>query len=246
KATGKEIWRSKAPSLGEKGADGAGFSSVVISNAHGVKQYVQLMGRGAVGVAADDGRFLWGYNRVANDIANIPTPVTSGNHVFVSTSYDTGSALLEIQKNGDAWSAREVYFLEPGTLQNHHGGFILHEGHLYLGDGHNKGFPTCVEMATGKVRWGPVRNAGKGSAAVAFVDGHLIFRYQSGHVVLVEANPEKYVEKGVFVLPELKKESWPHPAIAEGKLYLRENDNLFVYDLAKAAKAGGGQDAVGR
>jgi outer membrane protein assembly factor BamB len=235
KNTGKEIWRSKVPSLGEQGADGAAFSSIVISNADGVKQYVQLLGRGVVGVAAEDGQYLWGYNKVANKVANIPTPVVSGDYVFASTSYDTGSALLKIAKKGDAWSAEEVYFLEPGEMQNHHGGFVLHEGHLYSGNGHNKGFPLCIELETGEVKWGPVRNEGKGSAAVAFVDGHLVYRYQSGHVVLIEATPEKYVQKGVFELPELKKESWPHPVIAGGKLYLRENDNLFVYDLKKGA-----------
>ena len=63
------------PDLGAKGRDGAGYSSVVISNGAGVKQYVQLLGRGLVGVRASDGKFLWGYNQVANDVANISTPV---------------------------------------------------------------------------------------------------------------------------------------------------------------------------
>ena len=79
KATGKEIWRSAIPELGPAGKDGAGYSSVVISNASGVKQYVQLMGRGLVGVRASDGKFLWGYNRVANGVANIPTPIVRAN-----------------------------------------------------------------------------------------------------------------------------------------------------------------------
>jgi hypothetical protein len=97
----------------------------VISNGAGVKQYVQLMGRGVVGIRASDGRFLWGYNRVANDVANISTPIVEANRVFVSTGYQTGSALLELERSGDGVSARERYFLDSKTLQNHHGGLVL-------------------------------------------------------------------------------------------------------------------------
>ena len=233
KATGETIWKATMPALGEKGADGAGFSSAIIANAAGVKQYVQLFGRGVAGFDAATGEFLWGYNGVANNVANIPTPVASGDYVFASTSYDTGSALLHVTRDAESGkvAAEEVYFLKPDTMQNHHGGFVLLDGVLYTGNGHNKGFPLALDFTTGEILWGPVRNEGKGSAAVVYADGHLIYRYQSGHVVLIEANPKEYVQKGVFELPEVIKESWPHPAIADGMLYLRENDNLWVYDL---------------
>src|SRR5207247_5819772 len=117
--TGKEICLAALPDLGTKGRDGAGYSSVVISNATGVKQYVQLLGRGLVGVRASDGKFLWGYNRIANHVANISTPIVRANWVFASTGYQTGAVLLELQKVGDGIQAKEVYFLEAGTLQNH-------------------------------------------------------------------------------------------------------------------------------
>jgi len=232
KLTGEEIWRAAIPSLGEKGADGAAYSSVVISNGGGVRQYVQLLGRGVVGIEASSGRYLWGYNRVANDIANIATPIIDGNHVFVSTGYGTGSALLELESSGDGIAAKEVYFLEGNELQNHHGGLILHAGYLYTGTGHNKGFPICVEMKTGKAAWGPERNEGGGSAAISYADGHLYFRYQDGLMVLVEATPEAYREKGSFTIPEIDQFSWSHPVISAKKLYLREQNNLFCYDIA--------------
>ena len=113
KATGKEIWRSRrCPTSGPTGKDGAGYSSVVISNAAGVKQYVQLLGRGLVGVRASDGKFLWGYNRVANEVANISTPLVRANWVFASTGYQTGAALVELSKSGGRASRRsELYFL---------------------------------------------------------------------------------------------------------------------------------------
>jgi outer membrane protein assembly factor BamB len=234
KATGKEIWRTALPELGTKGRDGAGYSSIVISNALGVKQYVQLLGRGLVGVRASDGKFLWGYNRIANHVANISTPIVRANWVFASTGYQTGAVLLELQKAGDGVQAKEVYFLESGTLQNHHGGLVLVGNHVYAGHGHNKGFPICVEFTTGKVVWGgDIRNAGTGSAAVAYADGNLVFRYQNGTVVLIEASPEGYKEKGSFAIPGVKDPSWSHPVVLDGTLYLREQDTLFAYDVRR-------------
>lgn len=237
KKTGKEVWRAAVPSLGSQGADGAGYSSVVVSNGGGVKQYVQLTGRGLVSVRAQDGKFLWGYNKVANDVANIATPVIKGDYVFASTGYRTGSALLKLSRNGDTVQAQEVYFLPAKTLQNHHGGLVLIGDYIYGGHGHNRGFPICVEMATGKVAWGgegvEITHGGSGSAAVTAADGHLYFRYQNGRMVLIEATPQGYRVKGTFSIPDVKNPSWAHPVVAGGKLYLREQDNLYVYDLKR-------------
>lgn len=234
KRTGSEIWRAAVPDLGPKGRDGAGYSSIVVSNAGGLKQYVQLMGRGLVGVRASDGRFLWGYNRVANHVANISTPIVRANWVFASTGYQTGAVLLELQRVGDEIRAKEVYFLEARTLQNHHGGLVLVGNHIYAGHGQSKGFPICVDFTTGKVAWGgDIRNAGTGSAAVVYADGHLVFRYQNGTVVLIEANPAGYREKGSFAIPEARDPSWPHPVVLDGVLYLREQDTLYAYDVRK-------------
>jgi outer membrane protein assembly factor BamB len=233
KKTGEEIWRAAMPELGESGADGAAYSSVVISEAGGVRQYVQFVGRGVIGVEAETGRFLWGYNRVANNVANIATPIVHGDQIFASSGYETGSALLKLASTGEGITAEEVYFLDAKTMQNHHGGLILHDGYVYTGTGHNKGFPLSVRMATGEVAWGPVRNEGTASAAIAYADGRLYFRYQDGLMVLVEATPEEYREHGSFMIPDVERQSWPHPVIAGGKLYLREQDNLFCYDLAQ-------------
>jgi outer membrane protein assembly factor BamB len=232
KMTGKDVWRTAASNLGAKGKDGAGYSSVVISSGGGVKQYVQLMGRGLIGVRASDGKLLWSYNRVANDVANISTPVVKGDYVFASTGYGTGSALLKLEAAAGGVAAKEVYFLDPKVFQNHHGGFVLVGDHIYAGHGHNKGFPICLELATGKVVWGgDIRNEGTGSAAVVYADGHLVFRYQNGVVILVEATPTGYKEKGSFTIPNPNTLSWPHPVVVGGRMYLREQDTLYVYDV---------------
>jgi outer membrane protein assembly factor BamB len=247
KATGREVWRARVPDLGPAGRDGAGYSSIVVSHGAGVKQYVQLLGRGLVGVRASDGAFLWSYNRVANGVANISTPIVTGDRVFASTGYQTGSALLELRREGEGVAAREVYFLDSKTLQNHHGGLVLVGGHVYAGHGHNRGFPICVDLATGRVAWGgDIRNAGTGSAAVMYADGRLYFRYENGVVVLIEATPEGYREKGSFTIPGVRNPSWAHLAIADGRLYVREQDTLYCYDLrsSRSAGSGGGAPAV--
>ena len=232
KMTGRELWRSATPDFGSRGKDGAAYSSVVVSNAGGVKQYVQLTGRGLVGVRASDGWVLWSYNRIANDVANIPTPIVKDDYVFAATGYSTGSALLKLVKNGEKFDVQEVYFLGPNVFQNHHGGMVLVGDYLYAGQGHNRGFPICIEFLTGKVKWGgDIRNAGSGSAAVTYADGNVYFRYQNGIMMLVEATPEGYKEKGSFEIPARRTYSWSHPVVTNGRLYLREQDALLVYKL---------------
>jgi outer membrane protein assembly factor BamB len=232
-ATGKEIWRTRAAEdMGTRGDDGAAYSSAVVSHAGGVRQIVQLVGRGAVGVDAATGRLLWSYNAIANPTANISTPIVTGDWVFVSTGYQTGAALLEITKAAEGITAVERYFLPHTTFQNHHGNMILDDGVLYAGHGHNRGFPIAVTLSTGEVLWGPVRNAGEGSAAVAWADGRLYLRYQSGLMMLVEARPDGYREAGSFMIPNVERESWSHPVIANGKLLLREQDQLHAYSIA--------------
>ena len=235
KTSGKEIWRSAQTSFGNGGVEGPDYSSIVISNGGGVKQYVRLEGRGVIGVRASDGQFLWGYNRVANGTANIPTPLVSGNLVFASSGYQTGAALLELAASADnRVSVTEKYFLEGRTFQNHHGGMVLLGNYVYAGHGHNAGFPMCIELATGKVMWGGnFRNEGSGSAAVTAADGHLYFRYENGMMMLIEATPTAYREKGKFQIPGVRNPSWSHPVVTGGRLYLREQDALHVYDLRR-------------
>ncbi len=229
--SGELIWSASVPRFGETGVPGAGYSSAVISEAGGVRQYVQLVGYGVVGVEAATGRVLWTYGRIANDVANIPTPIIDGDYVLSATGYGAGAALIHLVADGDGIRAEEVWFHEGSTMQNHHGGLVLHEGTVYLGQGHNRGFPQAVDFATGEVLWGPERNAGTGSGAVMYADGHLYYRYQNGTMVLAEATREGYVETGSFTIPNPATFSWAHLVIVDGLLYVREQDAIHVYDV---------------
>lgn len=229
KKTGEVVWKTPMQKSG-----GAGYASPVISQGGGVKHYITLIGRGIIGVAARDGKLLWHYQRTANGTACIPTPLVSGDYVFTSTGYgDGGSALLKLKSDGSGGvTAEEIYYRKSEELQNHHGGMVMMGDYIYMGHGHNKGLPVCLEWKTGKVQWGPEPGPGKDSAALLIADGNLYFRYQDGVMALIEANPKKRVDHGSFKIATKAGESWPHPVIAGKKLYLRDQDHLHCYDLS--------------
>ena len=234
KKTGDVLWKGKAPEGKLRGNDGAGYSSAIISNAGGVKQYVQLIGHGIVSYNAKTGALLWNYDRVANRTANIPTPIAKDNYIFCSTGYDDGgTALLEISGKGGKLTAKEIYYKTNKELQNHHGGMIMIGDYVYMGHGHNNGFPACIEWKTGKNLWDKSRGAGTGSAAIVVADGKLYFRYQDSTMALINTTKDKYELISKFKLPTHNGESWPHPVIAGGKLFIRDQDELVCFKLTK-------------
>jgi outer membrane protein assembly factor BamB len=203
---------------------------MVAAEIHGVRQYIQMTGRGIVSVDAATGKFLWGYNRIANKIANIPSARVQGNYVFATTGYNTGCALIKVNKEGEVFSAEEVYFLNASDFENHHGGVILAGDHIYGGSGTSKGAPVCIELATGKIAW-KAKAPQRGSACVLYADGNVIFRYDRGRVLLVDATPESFKVKSSFDPPVGKGPAWSYPVILNKKLYLRHGDILLCYNV---------------
>lgn len=238
KNTGGVIW--KAPVRGitrkpapenprRKGRPGpdysqAGYSSVVRAEIGGVKQYVQFLSGGVIGVRAADGKLLWHYEEPANTTANCSTPIVRDDLVFAASAYGNGGGQAKIVKTDNGFKAEPQYFLN--RFQNHHGGVILVKDHLY---GTSNTSLLCVDFKTGKIAWDD-RSVGKGS--LTYADGHLYVRSEKGKMALVEANPKKYVEKGRFEQPDRsERQAWPHPVVANGKLYLRDWDILLCYDV---------------
>lgn len=221
KKSGAVTWKAKIP-----GNDAAHYASVIVTEIENVRQYVQFMAGGVVAVAADDGRFLWRYDRPHNGTANCSTAIASDGHIFAASGYGTGAGLAKISKSGDAFGAEEVYFTQ--SMKNHHGGMVLLDGYVY---GSNEGLLTCLDFKTGEVNW-EERVPGKGS--IAYADGRLYYRNEGGKgtVFLVEASPAKFVLHGRFDQPDRSgANSWPHPVIANGRLYLRDQDVLLCFDI---------------
>ncbi|MBS0265499.1 MAG: PQQ-like beta-propeller repeat protein [Planctomycetes bacterium] len=231
KRTGDVIWKGIVP-----GGDTAGYSSIVIAETGGIRQYVQLMANGLVGFSAKDGKLLWRYgdknDRFGGNTANIPTPIIQGEFIFTAAGYGRGGGLTRLVGSGKSVQAEEVYFSRD--LQNKHGGVVLVGDYVY-GDRDDSGSPWCAEWKTGKVRWRKEKSRvdGRGSVCVTYADGHLYFQYQNGVVTLVEASADSYKETGAFRIPDAKDPCWAHPVVCGGKLYIRNQDTLLCYDVTK-------------
>ena len=215
KADGALVWKTAD--------DEAGYSSAVISNGGGVKQYVLLTGEAGIGVRASDGKLLWRYTQVSNPTANIATPIVRGDHVFLSSDYGTGCALLELSAAGGGVEAREVYFNRD--MRNHYSSCVLLGDHLY---GYSSRILTCMEFLTGKVAWED-RSVGKGQ--IVHADGKLYLLSEDGVVGMADATPRAYRELSRFEIGRGNYPTWTLPAIADGKLYLRDQELLYCYDI---------------
>lgn len=215
KTSGRVLWRTQS--------DGAGYSSAVLQRVGDVEQAVFFTASRAIGVDVRDGRLLWEYPRVANRVANIATPVVYRNFVFLSSDYGTGAALLRLEPNGNRVTANEVYFTR--AMRNHHSSSVLVDGTLY---GFSSAILTALRFEDGTELW-KHRSVGKGSLVHA--DGHLYLFSENGVVGLAEATPEGYREKGRFEIPRGALPTWAHPIISNGRLYLRDQDTIYAYDV---------------
>ena len=223
KKTGAVIWKAVVP------GDRAEYSSMTVAEVGGIRLYVQLLANNVAGISAKDGKLLWTYEKLGHNTANIPTPVVKGDLVFCAAGYGKGGALLKLTAKGGQVTVQEVYF--NGDLTNRHGGVVLVGDHLY-GDCDDGGNPYCAEFKTGKVvsSW-KKQSKGGGSMAVTYADGHLYCRYANGIVALVDASPAGYRETGSFKIANVRGPSWPHPVVVDGRLYLREQEKLWCYDV---------------
>jgi outer membrane protein assembly factor BamB len=217
KKDGSTLWASES--------DEAGYSSAMVATIHGVRQAIFFTGERVLGLRVDDGSVLWSYRRVSNRTANVATPIVRGNLVFVSSDYGTGCALLEIQRGPSGMSAREAYFHRD--MKNHHASSILVEDTLY---GFSSSILTAIDFNTGELLWRD-RSVGKGS--LVYAEGNLYLLSENGVVGLAEATRSGYREKGRFQIGGSGSPSWAHPVVANGRLYIRDQDTLYCYDVTR-------------
>jgi outer membrane protein assembly factor BamB len=250
KMTGETIWKSAAPPAPEGGGGapksgfggfgrrggggGAAYSSAIAIDVGGEREYVQLTSNAVIGVSASDGKFLWRYNQAANSNGiNCSTPIYHDGHVFAASAYGAGGGLVKLSKDDTGKvTADEVWF--SNKMQNHHGGMIIYDGAIYGANGGNGGgFLVCLDLKSGEVLWDEragQRRAPKGS--IVFADNRLYYRVEDGTVLLIEPNKQEYTERGRFSQPDRTRlPAWSHPVIANGKLYIRDQDTLLCYDI---------------
>ena len=220
KKSGAVIWRSTGFT------DAPHYSSLIIAEIGGVRQYIQLTAASVVGVAAADGKVLWRTPR-RGSVAVIPTPIESDGFVYVTSGYGAGCNLFQVTEKGGQFSVREVYANKVMTI--HHGGAVK-VGDFVYGFSDGKGW-TCQDFKTGNAKWQDKGKLGKGS--LTYADGHFYLRAEDkSTMALIEASPVGYREQGRFTPPDLSgKETWPHPVVANGRLYIRDQDVLLCYDV---------------
>ncbi|HEV8202713.1 MAG TPA: PQQ-binding-like beta-propeller repeat protein [Pyrinomonadaceae bacterium] len=212
KANGALIWKSQS--------DKAGYSSAIPVEVNGTTQVVFFTAERAVGLDAKDGRLLWEYGRPANNVANVATPIARANRVFISSDYGTGGGVVEIKADN---KAQEIWFTKD--MRNHHSSSVLIGDYLY---GFSSAILTAIRFDTGEIAWRD-RSVGKGS--LVYADGNLYCFSENGVVGLVEATPTGYKEKGRFRLAQGNLPTWTHPVVVGGRLYLRDQDTIYAYDV---------------
>jgi len=219
KMTGRPIWRAVVP-----GTPQTGYASPIAINVGNVRQYVTFVHTAVVSVRANDGTPLWGQQESTNGTANCSSPVYDNNMLFTASGYGTGGALFRLASSGNQTQSQVAYTTKE--MKNHHGGMVLLDGFVY---GFDEQILTCLDLRTGKPAW-QNRSVGKGS--LTYADGRLYLRSEGGPLALCAASPQGYEEFGRFDPPNRAgRAAWAHPVVAGGKLYIRDQDSLTVFDV---------------
>ena len=226
KNTGELIWKCAVA-----GGEQAAYTSALVIEVGGVRQYVQMLQKGLVGIEAKTGKLLWRYDRTAKGSpAVIPTPVVDGDFIY-SAAGRSGGGGVRLKVNGGTFETEQLYF--SPKLPTSVGGALKVGEYLY---GTSAGALLCLEFKTGNVKWD---DRSIGAAALCYADGRLYLHGENGEVALLEATPEAYREKGRFKPVDQpdrgSSKAWAYPIIADGRLYIRDLGTLWCYDV-KAGK----------
>jgi outer membrane protein assembly factor BamB len=219
-ADGKVAWMA--------GSDPSGYAAAVAIDAAGRRQLVVPTGQSVLGLDPKSGKVLWRYAFGNRFDATAATPVWTGKLLLVSAAYGVGSAALELMADGDkvavreAWRNRNLFALVATP--------IVHDGCVYGCNGDLGQISLrCLDLASGEMKW-QQRLPDRFGAVAA--EGHLFCLGERGTLRLVEMSPTGYVPKGE-VADVLAYRAWGMPALAGGRLYLRDEKHVVCVDVAK-------------
>lgn len=224
KSSGEVLWKCALPE-----ADDAAYSSAIIVETGGIRQYVQLLQKGLVGVEAKTGKFLWRYAKPVSVFdANIPTPVAGDGMVFAGSA-GTGGGAVRLNVQDGKVTPKQLYFgpKYPTAI----GGAVKIGRVLFGATGQAL---ECLDFASGEIKWDDRSIA---PASICYADGRLYLHGEDGAVALIEASAEGYREKGRFAPPgqpakaNAMEKAWAYPVVANGRLYIRDHDLLWCYDI---------------
>jgi len=218
RATGRIAWSGLD--------DDAAYSSPIRVTLAGVDQIVVFLARRVVGVSPDSGALLWESPwPQGSNVAAQPVPV-GDNRVFVSTGDGAGGALIELARDGDRLTAREVW--RTHRMKNDFSSSVYHDGFIY---GLDLGILACIDAASGELKW---KGGRYGQGQLILASDHLIVLAEQGELALVRADPKAYQEITRF--PAIHGKTWNHPAMSDGILLIRNIEEMAAFDLRKGTK----------
>ncbi|MCC9654761.1 PQQ-like beta-propeller repeat protein [Rhodopirellula sp. JC737] len=231
--TGKQVWQSK-------GVDApAHYVSIMKGEVGGKSYYVTASSIGVVAFDTENGNKLFENSNTGNQVATIPTPLILGDQVYHTSDYGAGNVLLNLTASGSGIDAEQVYHLNGKTMLNHHGGVVELDGVVYGFTKANGGVWMAQEVSSGDTLW-VEKLRGNTSGSIGFADGRLYcYNDKDGTVVLVEPSAEEWSPQGSLTLPRettLPRGSgaiWAHPVIADQTLYIRDQNLVFAFDIAR-------------
>jgi hypothetical protein len=233
KKTGERVYTSKGFT------DGAQYVSIIKTSVGSVPIYITAAKPGLVAFHAETGEFQFKSPTTGNGVAVIPTPVVTGNQVYHSTAYKAGNTLLELSAAGDKVDSKEIYHFDKESMENHHGGYILDDGTIYGFTNSLRGAWMAQDLKSGAVLWSKKVGNGR-SGSIAYADG-LLYCYDDadGICYLVKPSKEGWQEQGQVKLPQQTATDrgrgaiWAHPVIANKKLFIRDQEFIYAFDIGK-------------
>jgi outer membrane protein assembly factor BamB len=233
-ATGKEIWRTPNP-----GKELMSHSSLMPATIGGVKQYLYLTMKNLIGIAAADGQQLWSVPFSAKMVA-VPSPVSIGDgRIFVTSGYEAGSAMYQVEKGAGGFTAKKLYALTSSQFNSETQTPILFQNHLFAVSSKTKGRFTCLGL-DGNVVWQSPVVSGNADATRTFnlggfllADGmFFILDGNTGMLRLVEANTKEYKELASAQILS-GEDVWGPLALSDGKLIIRDMSQMVCLQVGQ-------------
>jgi outer membrane protein assembly factor BamB len=205
-----------------------GYSSPIVATAAGTRQLIVFTNTALVSLSPEDGAVYWRYPWQTENGFNIATPLGFGDWIFISSAYGKGCALVEVTRGADGPPPRAARVYEHNRMRNYFASSVRCGDHLY---GFDMTDLVCMDARTGRVAWREkgFRSFRKGSLLAA--DGHLIVLGEDGTLRLVKATPSGYTEEASYRVTASK--CWTVPALAAGKLYVRDESEIVCLDLTR-------------
>jgi outer membrane protein assembly factor BamB len=213
--SGEPVWRAQS--------DKQAYTTPVVATLAGKRQLVVVSAERAMGLTVESGDLLWEYPWKTEYDVNSAQPIVLGeNRLFFSAGYGHGAALIEIGISGDKFEAKPVW--SNNKMKNKFSSSVLYEGHIY---GLDEAILACIDPATGDLKW---KGGRYGYGQVLLASGHLVITTEAGDVVLVKATPAGHREVARF--PALQGKTWNVPAIAGGRLFVRNTTGMAAFQIA--------------